>query len=242
MILSDHRDVGLSTRFDASGMPDFMAISGGETSAAPYTLEDMADDAAGLLDALEVGQAHVFGGSLGASVAQTVAHRHPARVTSLISAMSTSGDPSLPDGNPKAREALVAPLPEEHEALVAQVIKLWQILEGSKYKTSTDYLRARAETGIARSHYPIGAARQVAAAMASGPRTEILRVLNEPTLVIHGNEDPLIPLAAGEHVASLVPGAKLVVIDGMGHEITPDLGPIVVGHIVQFVGAITSKS
>lgn len=238
VILSDHRDVGLSTKFDAAGMPDFAAIAAGDSSSAPYRLEDMADDAVGLLDALEVGQAHVFGGSLGGSVAQMVAFRSPERVTSLISAMSTSGDPSLPPGNPKAREALMAPLPEEHEALVAHVVKLWQILEGSRYKASPDYLRQRAETGIARCHYPIGAARQMAAAMVSGPNVERLQEIDVPTLVIHGRDDPLIPLAAGESVASLVPGAQLVIIDGMGHEITPDLGSIVVSHVVAFTGAI----
>ncbi|TNE57106.1 MAG: alpha/beta hydrolase, partial [Alphaproteobacteria bacterium] len=167
-----------------------------------------------------------------------VAFRSPERVTSLISAMSTSGDPSLPPGNPKAREALMAPLPEEHEALVAHVVKLWQILEGSRYKASPDYLRQRAETGIARCHYPIGAARQMAAAMVSGPNVERLQEIDVPTLVIHGRDDPLIPLAAGESVASLVPGAQLVIIDGMGHEITPDLGSIVVSHVVAFTGAI----
>jgi pimeloyl-ACP methyl ester carboxylesterase len=238
VILSDHRDVGLSTKFDAAGAPDFAAIAEGDASSVPYRLEDMADDAAGLLDALEVGQAHVFGGSLGGGVAQMMAHRHPARVTSLISAMSSSSDPSLPSGDPKVWEVYVSPLPEEHEALVAQVVLMWKMFEGSKHGASEAYLRDRAERGIARNHYPVGAMRQAAASMVTGPRTEMLGKLDVPTLVIHGNEDPLVPLAAGEHVASLVPGARLQVVDGMGHEITPDLGPIIVGLVVEFTGAL----
>ncbi|CAG1007726.1 Aclacinomycin methylesterase RdmC [Myxococcaceae bacterium] len=219
----DNRDVGLSTKLDALGVPDFAAmlpaLLGGRSVAAPYLLTDMADDAAGLLEALGIDAAHVVGASMGGMIAQTLALRHPKRVRTLTSIMSTTGKPGLPGPTPEAQRVLLTPPPTDRDAAIARGVETWRTIGGAA--SAEDEARARTRTARAydRCFAPAGVARQLAAILASGSRHEALASLRTPTLVIHGDVDPLVPLACGEATAAAVPGAELLVIEGMGHDL-----------------------
>jgi pimeloyl-ACP methyl ester carboxylesterase len=199
----DHRDVGLSTHLD---------------DGVSYTLWDLADDAVGLLDALGVGRAHVLGASLGGMVAQCIAIRHPDRVRSLCSIMSTTGAPGVGTSRRDAREALMAPRGETREEVVEAAVARAKVLRGGGFEFDEDMVRRRAGAAWDRMEYPEGRARQVAAVLATGDRTEALRWVRTPTLVIHGDADPLIHVTGGQATADVIPGAGLVIIPGLGHE------------------------
>ncbi len=218
----DNRDVGRSTKLD---------------DAAPYSLDDMALDVVGLLDALEIRRAHVLGISMGGMIAQLVAARHPERVRSLISIMSSSGDPTLPPSTPAAMEALLSQ-PEiagDRDSYVRNYVKTLPALGSPGYPEPEAVLRERAEHLFDRCYYPEGVRRHMLAVMASQGRHELLKDIGAPTLVIHGEDDPLVRVEAGIDTARRIPGAVLETIPGMGHNLPEALAPRLVGLIAEHV-------
>lgn len=238
----DNRDVGLSTDFDQWGVPDVMGafarLMMGEKVETPYLLGDMAADATGLLDALELERAHMVGASMGGMIAQVVAATYPERTRSLVSIMSTSGRPGLPMGKPEA-VAMLSAQPEgtEREQLIAHGMKLRSVISGPGYQTDPATMRALVERNIDRRYYPQGAARQYLAIMASGPRADLLKTVKVPTLVLHGEDDPLLPVECGRDVAALVPGAKIETFPGWGHDVPERMVPKLVSSISTFCKA-----
>jgi pimeloyl-ACP methyl ester carboxylesterase len=236
VIRFDNRDAGLST-FLPEPVDVFQimqAVGNGEPAAAPYLLVDMARDAVGLLDHLAIDRAHVVGASLGGMIAQTIAIEHPERVASLTSVMSTTGDPDVGAPSAEAIAALLEPPPTTFEQLADRRVAnayIW----GSVGLFDDDELRREAATSWARQNDPYGVARQLAAILASGSRSEALARLTAPTLVIHGTIDNLVAPSGGERTAEVVPGAELLMIDGMGHDLPRALWP-------QFVDAVAGHA
>jgi pimeloyl-ACP methyl ester carboxylesterase len=237
VIRFDNRDVGLSTKFEEAGVPnimkEFMARQRGKTISPPYNVEDMADDAVGLLDALNIEKAHICGASMGGMIVQIIAFRHPARVLSLTSIMSTTGNPNLPQAKPEAMQLLLKPAPTEREAYIEESVKRWRILYGSGFPFPEDEVRELAAVLYDRSFYPQGMARQLFAILGAENRVPKLGSIKVPTLVIHGSEDPLVPVEGGRETAASIPGADLLIIEGMGHNLPPEIWSQVVGAIAK---------
>ncbi len=221
----DNRDVGLSTKLDHKGIPNVLAMMqpGADRSSAPYTLDDMADDAAGLLDALRMESAHVVGASMGGMIAQTVAYRHAPRVRSLVSIMSSTGNPALPPAKPEAMAVLMTPRPLDRESNVEASVKAARVIGSPGFPFDEARVRRRAAMMYDRSFAPLGIARQMAAIFAHGNRAPRLAAVKAPTLVIHGLADPLVPVEGGRDTAKSIPGAALLEIEGMGHDLPPAL-------------------
>jgi pimeloyl-ACP methyl ester carboxylesterase len=233
----DNRDVGLSTKFDQAGVPNmaenFQRALRGEAINAPYTLVDMGVDAVGLLDALGIKKAHVVGASMGGMIAQIVAANHPNRVSSLVSIMSSSGRPGLPPGKPEAMIALMAPPPAtDRENVIAHTMKGRRIIGSPGYPEEEAILRRQVEASFDRSYYPQGMARQFAAILQNGSRVPLLETIRVPSLVIHGMDDPLVPVEAGKDTAATIPGCELRLIPGMGHGLESPLEPIITDAVV----------
>lgn len=239
VIRFDNRDSGLSTKFDGAGVPDIMAVikaaMEGRTVESAYSLDDMADDAVGLLDALVIDKAHVCGASMGGMIAQVVAYRHPNRVLSLTSIMSNTGNPDMPQGKSDAIAALVAPPPDERKAYVEHTMNIWRTIWSPGFPFEEEEARTFIENSYDRSYCPQGMARQNVAIIARGDRRALLSSIKAPTLVIHGADDPLIPVESGKDTARVIPGAKLLLIDGMGHDLPK-------GAWAEIVGAISRHS
>jgi pimeloyl-ACP methyl ester carboxylesterase len=237
VIRFDNRDVGLSTKFEEAGIPDVMAVmkavQAGETVETPYSLEDMADDAVGLLDALNVDKAHICGASMGAFISQIVAFRHPNRVLSLTSIMGSTGNPNLPQAKPEAMRLLLAPMPTEREANIKARIKRSQVLYGSGFRFDEERARINTANAYDRCFYPQGVTRQLVAIVTNGNRKPKLASVNVPTLVIHGADDPLVPVEGGKDTAEAIQGAKLLIIDGMGHSLPLETWPQIVDAITE---------
>ena len=226
VIRFDNRDIGLSEKLDGAGRPDLPAImaarAAGQKPPVAYTLDDMAADAAGLLDALGVDKAHIVGASMGGMIAQLVAADHPHKTLSLTSIFSTTGHPDLPPATPEAmaRLTLTAPDPRtDLEAYVAHSIASSRVMGSPGYPATDEALRAEAIATAQRSYHPVGFARQYAAIVASGHRRDRVRRITAPTTVIHGIDDPLVPVEGGRDTAANIPGAILIEIPGMGHDI-----------------------
>ncbi len=236
VIRFDNRDVGRSSRIDippGDVLKAFAAAMSGETPAAPYLLKDMASDAIGLLDALGIARAHIVGASMGGMIAQEVAIGWPQRVLSLTSIMSTTGDPGLPPPAPEIAAVFLAPPPKTAEEYIEANVKAWNIFRVGRFPEEAPRERARAIRAASRGFDPVGGARQFMAVLASGSRKPRLGEIKAPTLVIHGADDPLVPLAAGEDTARSIPGAKLVVIPQMGHAIPMGVWPRVIDEIAE---------
>jgi pimeloyl-ACP methyl ester carboxylesterase len=237
VIRFDNRDVGLSTRLDELGIPNVLALmqakAQGEAVQAPYTLRDMADDAVGLLDALEIGSAHIVGISMGGMIAQEMAIHHPRRVRTLTSIMSSTGNPELPPPRPEAQSVLLKPFPMDRESYLENAIQTWRILSGPGYPMDEARVRERAGKSFDRGLSLTGTARQLAAILASDSREEALRSITHKTLVIHGDADPLVPVECGKETASSIPNAKLLIIEGMGHDLPLAVAPQVLEAIVN---------
>lgn len=231
----DNRDVGLSTHlFDASP-GDFMAAVQGDTSSASYTLTDMARDTVGLLDALEMGSAHLVGASMGGMIAQTVAIDHPERVRSLTSIMSTTGNAEVGAPSQEALQVLLAPAAETREDAIEQTVRTYRVIASPGFELDEPALRERVGLAFDRAHDPAGVSRQLVAVLASGDRTERLAGVGLPTLVVHGADDPLVNVSGGRATAAAIPDAELVVIDGMGHDLPRALWPQVIDRIAAHV-------
>jgi pimeloyl-ACP methyl ester carboxylesterase len=247
VIRFDNRDVGKSTHLTAAGAPDIPGLMAramsGKAVETPYSLDDMASDAVGLLSALGVERAHIVGASMGGMIAQLVAAHHPERTRSLVSIMSSTGRRDLPPGRPEAMAALMTPLAStSREDRIAASMKTWRIIGSPGYPATDAELRADAERDIDRVPYePTGMARQMAAILVAPPRNDILKSVRAPTLVIHGADDPLVPVEAGKDTAASVPGAELVVVPGMGHDVTVALTPVLEKHVGDFVARIEGQ-
>ena len=218
VIRFDSRDAGLSTKFDQAGVPDLGTLARGEKSP-PYTLDDMADDAVGLLDALDIRKAHICGASMGGMIAQTIAIRHPSRILNLISIYSTTGNRDLPPPKPEMMERLRAPAPQEREAYIKYMVDLFRAMAGPGFAFDEAWTRMITKRAYDRSFSPQGTMRQIAAIMTQTDRKKALASVTAPTLVIHGTDDPVVPMEAGKDTAEAISGARLMLIEGMGHDL-----------------------
>ena len=205
----------------------------GAGERVPYTLHDMAGDAVGLLDALGISSAHIAGVSMGGMIGQLMAIRYPHRVRSLASMMSTTGDLILQLREQGVNPLLLTPMPEERGAYVSVFVEACRLLNGDRYPIDEEAVRVLAERSFARGVYPDGGARQMAAMIASGSRKQGLATLSLPVLVIHGSDDPLIPVTCGVETAAAVTGAKLMIIDGLGHSIPIQLWPDIIAALAD---------
>lgn len=236
VIRFDNRDVGLSTHFADAPPPDLPGALAGDLSSASYTLSDMAADTVGLLDVLGFERAHVVGASLGGAIAQTMALEHRDRVRSLTSMMSTTGSMSVGQPSPEVlREVFGGPRAITRDEVVQQMLRAFRAIGSPGYPADEEEVAARAGRAYDRSYDPIGMARQALAWVASGDRTERLRHLEVPTLVIHGLADRLCDVSGGRATAEAIPGAELVLIEGMGHNLPPGLRPQLAARIAEFV-------
>jgi len=227
VIVFDNRDVGLSTKCDEAGEPDLMgammAFQQGETIKAPYSLDDMADDSVGLLDVLGFKQAHICGVSVGGMIAQTVAYRHPSRVLSLTCIMSTTNNPELPQMTQETAIVFMSPVPPERDAQIENQIKVAKFVYGSGFPFDEEKIRTIVAKSFDRCFYPQGILRQMIAIMIQGNLKEKISVIKVPTLVIHGREDLLYPVECGIEIAESIQGSELIIIEGLGHSLPPEL-------------------
>jgi pimeloyl-ACP methyl ester carboxylesterase len=237
----DNRDVGKSTHLARLPAPDPRAllaeVMAGKRPDVPYSLDDMANDAMGLMDALGVERAHLVGASMGGMIAQLVAINHPARAKSLVSIMSTTGRRDLPPGDRETLSVLFsAPKSMRRDDLIDASILVQKALSSPGFPVSEAEMRLTAERRTDRAPFdPACLARQSAALIAAPPRNALLKQVRCPALVIHGADDPVIPAAAAKDTAESIPGAKLVIVPGMGHDFGPRLVPVYLKHIGDFV-------
>jgi pimeloyl-ACP methyl ester carboxylesterase len=234
VIRYDNRDAGLSTWFDHARPVNLAAVRGGDHSTLAYTLEDMADDAAGVLDAAGVEAAHVAGISLGGMIAQLLATRYPARVRSLASIMSTTGDRAVGQPTAEAASVLVSSMPGDRERFIGQAVANTRAVSaGTAYPFDEEAVRRGAARGYDRAFHPKGTGRQFAAILAAGDRTELLGQIQVPTVVVHGEEDQVIGVSGGEATAAAIGGARLLRVPGLGHELPPGFWPTLADALVQ---------
>jgi pimeloyl-ACP methyl ester carboxylesterase len=227
----DNRDIGHSTKINAAGLPSRIDTVIGRRSTAPYLLKDMAADTAGLMDHLEIESAHVVGASMGGMIAQTLAIRHPDRIRSMVSVMSTTGSRWVGTPALKTFSTLLGNPPPGRDAAVERTVKVFRIIGSPGYPRDEQRLREIAGASYDRSHSRAGVARQLHAISASGDRTPTLRRLRLPVTVIHGDKDPLIRPSGGRATARAIPGARLKMIGGMGHDLPRALWPTFVEEI-----------
>ena len=230
VIRMDNRDAGLSQGFDALGMPNLAVAALRYSLRLPvksaYSLQDMAADSLAVLDALGIAQAHVCGASMGGMIAQHLAVRHPTRVKSLTLLMTTTGARHLPQPSLRVRGALMSrPSGKSPDAVVAHLTRVFGIIGSPAYPPDAARLQQRLHARVARAWHPAGTARQLAAVVADGDRSILVQNLRVPTLVVHGEHDPLVPVAAGRELARLIPGAQSDFIPGMGHDLPAQLLP-----------------
>ena len=245
VIRFDNRDSGLSEKFDKTGVPGIMEIFAarmkGEEIKASYTLDDMADDANGLMEALGIKKAHICGVSMGAGIAQTVAIRHPSRVLNLISIYGSTGNPELPMPKPEAYSVFITPPPEGKEEFIQHFVDGCKTLAGSGFPFDEKWHHEIADKGYDRAFYPQGVALQMAAIVAHGNRKPALASVTAPTLVIHGSDDPIVLVEGGKDTAEAIPEAELIIIDGMGHDLPNGKGawPQIIDAIVSHTRSTT---
>jgi pimeloyl-ACP methyl ester carboxylesterase len=240
VIRFDNRDIGRSTQIDAPAKVDLPALlmqqMQGKPIAAPYLLRDMANDAAALLDALGIPSAHIVGASMGGMIAQELAVHHPNRVRSLVSIMSTTGQPGLPGPTPEAAAVLMAPPPTTRDEYIASFARNWKVLRAGSFPADEARDPTRAALFYERGLNPAGVARQLLAIFASGDRTPGLATIKTPTLIIHGDVDPLVPHAAGQATHAAIAGSQMLTVAGMGHALPMVVWPQVIGAIAAHCG------
>jgi pimeloyl-ACP methyl ester carboxylesterase len=241
VIRFDNRDIGKSTWLDHLDVPNPMALLAkaaiGLKPKVPYTLADMAADGVGLLDALGIAKAHVVGASMGGMIGQVMAISHPDRLLSFTSIMSTTGNPKLPSAKPQAAAMLIAKPAHNETDYLAFYRKLMTTLRAGDFPEDEAQDDTRGLAAWRRGYHPAGSARQLAAIIASGDRTEALKGVRVPTLVIHGRIDPLVPVEGGIATAEAIPGAKLLLIERMGHAFPLSTWGTVVSAIADHVHA-----
>lgn len=239
VIRFDNRDMGRSTWFHDAPVPSIFqvirAVRRGLPVEVPYRVPDMAADALGLMDALGIDSAHVLGISMGGMIAQTMAIQAPHRVRTLTSVMSHTGEPDLPHPHLRASAALMAPAPRDREMALRRAVEAWRVMNGPACAVDLARTRRMAEMAYDRGRNPAGVVRQLAGIIASPSRVEGLRRLRVPTLVIHGDHDPLIPPEGGRRTAAAVPGAELELVPGMGHALPPPLWERLIDRIARHV-------
>lgn len=238
----DNRDVGLSSK-TSGRLPNLlwqaMRYRMGLSVQSLYTLRDMADDTHGILDALAVDRCHVIGVSMGGMIAQGLASKHPARVISLTSIMSTTGARGLPQATASATRAILTrPRSQSRDDVIERFVKTLRVIGSPGFAVEEGELRARLSASLDRSYYPAGTIKQLAAIMSSGDRSDEVRRIKVPTLVLHGRDDPLVPVKNGQDTAAKIQGAAMHVIDGMGH----DLAPGVVRELMKFVEPFLARA
>ena len=242
VIRFDNRDIGLSQRFDHLGVPnlalDSFRFAFGMRVRSPYSVADMAADTLGVLDALGIASAHVCGASMGGMISQQLAVRHPTRIKSLTLMMTSSGSRKLPGPSLKVRRAMISRpgSPKDVNSIVAHYVSLYKLIGSPGFPATDDYLNARLGMSVRRSYRPQGTARQLVAIAADGDRSPLLGRIKVPTQIIHGERDPLVPVAAAHDLAAKIPGAQIDVIDGMGHDLPVPLWPRFVAGIADTAG------
>jgi pimeloyl-ACP methyl ester carboxylesterase len=244
VVLYDNRDIGLSQKFEGARAPGIrMQVLRkliGFPAKVPYSLTDMADDGAGLMDALGIEKAHVVGASMGGMIAQLMAVNHSERLHSLTSIMSTTGNPRLPQAEKEAIAALTAPLPSmKEEDLIAHGMNIRDKIGSPGYPGSPERRLEVVLKNVRRSVYPPGLPRQLAAIIDDGDRRARLSAVTTPTLVLHGEGDPLVKVEAGRDTAQAIPGAKLVTIPGWGHDLPNELVDQLADHITDHARGVT---
>jgi pimeloyl-ACP methyl ester carboxylesterase len=232
VIRFDNRDVGRSQRMNGT-VPSVMQLLRRDKRAASYTLDDMAGDAVGLLDHLGIDQAHVVGASMGGMIAQTMAARFPERVLSLVSWMSNTGARWSGQPSPRLYHVLLKTPPRDRERYMEHAVWVFSKIGSPGFERDDDDLRRIAGLSYDRGINPAGTSRQLAAIIASGDRTPLLRTITAPTLVIHGTKDKLVPPSGGRATARAIPGARLLLIEGMGHDIPRGAWPQILDAIEQ---------
>jgi pimeloyl-ACP methyl ester carboxylesterase len=235
LVRFDNRDAGESTHLTGAPVADVMAALGGDLSSASYTLSDMAADAVGLLDVLGIESAHLVGVSMGGFIAQTIAIEHPHRVRSLTSMMATTGDRDVGQPDPEAMRALTAAPVTTRADAVERMLGAIRVLGSPGYPPDLDAVADRAGRAFDRSFDPAGIGRQAVAVIASGDRTEELGSVAVPTLVVHGAADRMCDVSGGRATAAAIPGAELLIIEGMGHDIPRALWPDLATRIAAVV-------
>ncbi|HET6870247.1 MAG TPA: alpha/beta hydrolase [Solirubrobacteraceae bacterium] len=235
VIRSDNRDIGLSSHLNDAPAPDLAAIFRGDTSSASYTLSSMAGDTVGLIEALGLDSVHLVGASMGGMIAQTIAIEHPSRVRSLTSIMSSTGDPSVGQATREAMAALLSPPATTRDEAIERTLSILRVIGSPGFELDEADVRWRTGLAFDRAHDPVGVTRQFAAIAASGDRTAALRSVSVPTLVLHGADDPLVNVSGGRATARAIPGAELVVLDGMGHHLSRELWAEIARHIGELV-------
>lgn len=247
VIRFDNRDIGLSSKIRARMRVNLpmaaVRYALGLPIPSPYRIDDMAADALGVLDALGIRAAHIVGASMGGMIAQNLVATHPDRCLSLTSIMSSSGDRRMPRASLKVTRLLIARAPGKgsFERRVEHYVRLFRALGGPGFQATDAQLRERLTRSLRRSYYPDGTVRQLLAIVASGDRSDLLRKINRPTLVLHGSADPLIPVAHGVDCARKIPAATLKLIPGMGHDLPPTLLPLLSDAILAHVRAVDSN-
>ncbi|GAA4346335.1 alpha/beta hydrolase [Variovorax defluvii] len=247
VVRHDNRDIGLSEGFDEAGTGNLLWQSLRQRIGLPvrsaYSVQDMADDALGVLDALGICRAHIVGASMGGMIAQRVAAGAPERTASLVSIMSSSGARHLPGPRPDVVAALMRrPARRTQAALVAHSLGLAQLISSPAYPQDEKTLTERIARGLRRAYRPAGIVRQMLAIGADGERHALLARISSPTLVLHGDADPLVPIACGEDTARRIPGARLVTVPGMGHDLPPPVCDVLLQHIIPFMQSAESRA
>ena len=231
----DNRDIGLSTRFPKARTPRLAELILAQATRikfrVPYTLRDMAADTIGLMDALGIRTAHVVGASMGGAIAQELAILYPARLRSMTTIMSSTGDPKLPGPTLRARAVLAKKVPLDREGYVREYVATWRVLAGEHFPFNAERTARQGAASYDRGINPPGVARQLLAIITSGNRKKALRAVTVPTLVIHGTADPLVPDAGGRDTAATIPRARLVLIEGMGHSFPREVWPRIIDAI-----------
>ena len=243
VIRYDNRDVGLSQKFDSAGPADLVKmmteLAEGKKASAAYTLEDMENDAAGLLDALRIEKAHIVGASLGGAIGQLVAANHPGKTLSFTSIMSSTGNSALPPAKPEAMAVILnRPPAGDLEATIEAAVKASKTIGSPGFPSDEKEIRRRVAEDFKRSNYPAGFSRQAAAALVNGDRRAALKRIKVPTLVIHGADDPLVPIEGGRDTAANIAGAELIEIPGMGH----DLPAALYSNIVDAIESVAKRA
>jgi pimeloyl-ACP methyl ester carboxylesterase len=237
VIRFDNRDVGRSTILREARIPKRWQLLTRDARGAAYSLDEMAADAVGLLDHLGIGAAHVVGASMGGMIAQLVAVNHPDRVFSLVSIMSSTGNRRVGRPHPRMALRMLRKAPRDREGYIEDHLETYRQIGSAGFDFEAEHKRERAGRCFDRGIHPAGSARQLAAIVAAPDRTPSLGTVRVPTTVIHGDADPLVNVSGGRATAQAIPGAKLVILRGMGHDLPRELWPRIIEAIAQNAAA-----